>query len=322
MSFIDTIKLKIAKSKIKATIVFAEGWNTTIQKGCTKLIQDGLITPILIYRNTKEVNPKIKCKYFVIDSDDLTVYANFLFELRKEKGLTLEQAQELIKHPNYLMAVLVKMDIADGGICGIEYTTKDTLRAALQVVKPKSKNSIVSSVMVMEKKDELMVFSDTSLIIDPNPQELASICENAVNFANNTLDIKNNNVALLSFSTSGSGAGASVDKVKQGYEIIKTMNLPKGTNVYGEIQFDAAYIDEIRSKKAPQVKWKQKANIYIFPNLDAGNIGYKLLQRCGKYNVTGPIIVGLSKQINDLSRGATLNEVITLGYITAFQAKA
>ena len=159
------------------------------------------------------------------------------------------------------------------------------------------------------------------LVIDPTAEELANITDNAVKFVEKDLELVNNKVAMLSYSTNGSGAGASVDKVKQGYEIYKSTLAHKytKTDVFGEIQFDAAYVDSVRNKKASNLNWNSGANVYIFPQLDSGNISYKIMQRCGGYEVTGPIIIGLDKPVNDLSRGAGLYEVVSLSYITALQ---
>lgn len=323
MNLIDSIKSTLKSKNKNINIIFAEGWNSIIQEAAIFLKNEGIINPILIFRNENEYqNPQLSSIDKIdINKIDINKYANFLFELRKDKGLTLDQAKELVKQPNYLCSLLIKMDEANGAICGIEYTTKDTLRPALQIVKTAKNTNIVSSIIILEKENETLFFSDISLVINPNSQELAYLTENAIKFVEGDLNLANNHFALLSYSTEGSGAGESVDKVKEAYKILKERNLYPNAKVFGEIQFDAAYVTEIRNKKVKSLDWNDNANVFIFPNIDAGNICYKALQRCGGYNVTGPIIIGLDKPINDLSRGATLYEVISLSYITAIQAK-
>lgn len=325
MSLIRLIKKSLKDTNQVSTIVFAEGWNKIIQEAAIELKNEGIIDPLLIFNKKEEFlsNPTLKnIKHIIIDEMDLSKYSNKLYELRKEKGLTIDEANNLVKQPNYLCSLLVKMDEANGAICGIEYTTKDTLRPALQIVKTAKDSDLVSSILILEKGNETLFFSDVSLVINPTPIEIAYLTENAIKFIGQTLELVNNNYALLSYSTNGSGAGESVDKVKEGYKIFLERNkFPNvSNNVFGEIQFDAAYVDEIRVKKAPNLTWKNKANVYIFPNIDAGNISYKMMQRCGGYEVTGPIIIGLDKPVNDLSRGAGLYEVISLSYITAIQS--
>lgn len=323
MSLIEKIKKQLSDQKNKPMIVFAEGWNKTIQEAAITLQKENIIEPVLIYRTEEEQNKALEdtkqISKVVIEKTDLSQYAQYLYSLRKDKGMTIEQANQLIKEPNYLCSVIVKLDHAQGAICGIEYSTKDTLKPALQIIKTSKKSEIVNSIMILEKGEQTLFFSDVGLVIDPNAKELALMTENVLDFVENKLDLKNENTALLSYSTNGSGAGASVDKVKEAYKIFKERNKFPNSNVFGEIQFDAAYVDSVREKKAPNLSWEKGASIFMFPNIDAGNISYKMMQRCGGYNVTGPIIIGLDKPINDLSRGAGLSEVTSLSYITALQ---
>lgn len=323
MKIIQNIKNDVSTLDYKPTIVYAEGWNKTVQEAATQVQNENLIDTILIFRTQEELNNfnnVVNVKTLVIENTDLTQYSNLLFELRKEKGLSLEDAIKLSKEPNYLACLMVKSNENWGAICGIEYTTKDTLRAALHVIKAK-KGSIVNSIMILEREDKSIFASDIGLVINPTAEELAKIVYNSVDFIVNTLKIVNNNVAMLSYSTNGSGAGESVDKVKQAYEIYKTLPQNPQANVYGEIQFDAAVDSLIRTKKSPNCNWNGDANVFIFPNLDAGNISYKILQRYAGFEPTGPIIIGLDKPVNDLSRGAGLFEVVSLSYVTALQTK-
>lgn len=325
MKIIENIKNEVKNFLQKPTIVYAEGWNKTIQQAADVIKLENYINPILIFRTRKEYelfDNKNNIESFIIEENDLTDYANLLFELRKNKGMSIEQAKELAKQPNYLACLMIKQKQNYGVVCGIEYTTKDTLKAALQVIKPKKDIKVVSSLMVLEREDKTIFMSDIGLIINPNYEELAYVTKNAVDFVTKKLGLVNNNVAMLSFSTKGSGAGESVDKVKQAYEYyMQNFNDNPEANVYGEIQFDAACDENIRKRKCPDNSWKNNANVFIMPNLDAGNIGYKMLQRLANFEVTGPIIIGLDKPVNDLSRGAGLYEVVSLSYVTALQTK-
>lgn len=325
MKILDSIKKEVSLLSEKPTIVYAEGWNKTIQEAAIEVSKEGLVKPLLIFRTNEELNQfnnSENVQTLVIESTNLSEYADPLFELRKAKGMTKEEADKLVKQPNYLATLLIKNKTNWGVVCGIEYTTKDTLRAALQVVKPRKGVKIVSSSMILEREDRTIFMSDIGLTINPNAEELAAIVDNTIDFVVNRLGLVNNNVAMLSYSTNGSGAGESVDKVKNAYNFYKE-NYPQNpqANVYGEIQFDAAFSADVRKRKCPDNTWKGDANVFIVPNLDAGNIGYKMLQRLGGFEATGPIILGLDKPVNDLSRGAGLYEVVSLSYVTALQTK-
>lgn len=317
---IENIKNKIKDCNLKPTIILVEGWNPIMQEAAIFLKKENIIEPILMLRNKDQLHKNIEhISSIIINEIDVKYYGELLYELRKSKGLTLEESNKQIIEPNYLSALMIKEGLYDGSICGIEYATKDTLRPALQIVKTSKNSSIVNTLMILEKDDDVLLFSDIGMIIDPTPNELAYITENTIRFAIESLGMKNNKTALLSFSSNGSGSGVSVDKVRNAYNIIKDRNIFPDEEIFGEIQLDAAFDEIVRSKKIPNLKWKGKANIYIFPNLDAGNISYKIMQRFANYSVTGPIVIGLDKPINDLSRGANVLEVISLSYITALQ---
>lgn len=322
--FTDRSKSKIKGLGIKPKILFTEGWNKEIQTAAKFLMIENIIEPILLLKNKNELTEEIKdIKKIVIENENKDDYINYFYELRKAKGITIEDAKKSALEPHYFSTLLLKKGVVDGVVCGIEYTTKDTLRAALQIIKPKKGGKIVTSAMMMERDDNLMVLGDCSLALNPNSEELAEITKQLVLFSRNVLDCQNLNTAMLSYSTNGSGAGESVDKVRKAYEIIKEDKELNdiGANIYGEIQFDAAYVDAVRKKKAPNNTWNKKANIYVFPNLDAGNIGYKILERCGNFLAIGPVILGLDKPMNDLSRGASAQSVIEIAYITASQVE-
>lgn len=320
----NRLKQKILAKQGKIKILLTEGWNQEIQKAASFLHSEGLIEPIVLLRTKNESTSLVQnIQKIIIDELDISKYQDLFYELRKNKGISKEQAQELAKQPNYLSALLLKNGDIDGVICGIEYSTKDTLRAALQIIKKNPDSEIVTSAMMLECDNELLIFGDISLTLNPNDHELASITKEIVKFAKDVIGFENLNTAMLSYSTIGSGAGESVDKVRKAYELVKGDEHFKtyNANVYGEIQFDAAYVDSVRKKKAPNCPWDKKPNIFIFPNLDAGNIGYKILERCAGYSAVGPVVIGLDKPMNDLSRGATANSVVEISYITASQVK-
>jgi phosphate acetyltransferase len=210
------------------------------------------IKPFLIFHTKSEIPHNFNLPHIIIDEADLTKYSNLLFELRKAKGMTLEQAQQLVKQPNYLATLIVKANDTDGEICGIDYTTKDTLKPALQIIKTAPGAKLVTSAFVMEKNDELYIFGDCAINIYPNSEELANIAKMIALFAHDTANISDVRVAMLSYSTAGSGAGESVDKVKAAYELIKndTELHDRHIQIFGEIQFDAAFVPEVMHKKA------------------------------------------------------------------------
>lgn len=325
MGIFNELKQRINESNQNTSIVFAEGWNKDVITAAETILNEvnGKITPILIFRTKAEVpaNLRKEIKSIVIDDCDLTKYAQHIFELRKHKGISEDDAMNLAKQPNFLASTLVSLGEADGEICGIEYTTADTLKAALQIVKPATGVKTVCSSFIMERGEERLVFGDSSVNINPSVEELESIVRSMAGFARNIAKIDDVRIALLSYSTAGSGKGESVEKVRRAYELIKIDEEFMSQNkVFGEIQFDAAYDVNVMNKKAKDLDWNAPANVFVFPNIDAGNIGYKIAQRIGKFNAIGPVVLGLSKPVNDLSRGASASDVANLSYITVVQA--
>lgn len=314
---INIMKKIIKSSGIKPKIVFAEGDNAYILQAIQQIKND--IEPVLIFKAKKDIPVNCEFTTIAIDSVNLSKYANLLVELRKHKGMTLEQANQLVKCPNYLASLIVKCNEADGEICGIDYTTADTLRPALQILKTAPGAKIVSSVFILEKNDDLSIFSDCAININPDAQSLANMTEMACDFVKNVLCVNKPKAALLSYSTCGSGKGEDVDKVKQAFELIKQNPNNTQYDIFGEMQFDAAYDDRVRAKKAKTCAWTCKPDIFMFPNINAGNIGCKIAQRMGGYDAFGPILVGLAAPVNDLSRGATVQDIIGVAYITAAQ---
>jgi phosphate acetyltransferase len=252
MGIIETLKNKLINSDYKPRIIYAEGWNKNIQQAASFVKQNNTINPILIFHTRSEVPNNFDLDHIIIDEADLSKYSSLLFELRKVKGLTEQQAKDLVKQPNYLASLMVKSKDADGEICGIDYTTKDTLKPALQIIKTAPGAKLVTSAFIMEKDDQLYVFGDCAINIYPTSEELANIAKMIAIFAYDNAQIKDVRVALLSYSTVGSGAGESVDKIRNAFQLIKDDNDLKNKNiqVFGEMQFDAAFSLDVMQKKA------------------------------------------------------------------------
>ena len=251
-------------------------------------------------------------------------YAAELYRLRQAKGMTEEKAAELICDPLHFAQMMVHLNDADGSVCGAVYTTGDTVRAAIQIIGMAPNSSMISSfflMMLCESFHELkggVIFSDCGLVIDPNSEQLAQIAMSASNSARTLLN-EDPKVAMLSFSTSGSAKHAAVDKVVEATRLVKEQ-LPD-LAIDGDVQLDAAIVAEIAERKVAASETHGRANVLIFPNLEAGNIGYKLAERIGKADAIGPILQGLKKPANDLSRGCSANDVVNVIAITVVQAQ-
>ncbi len=314
-------------------IVLAEGEDPRIIEAAATAAERGIATLTLL-GNTDTIAAKadeLGCdlsKVTVTDpanSAEAGRYAQELFELRKAKGMTEEKAAELIKDPLHYAQMMVRVGDADGSVCGAVYTTGDTVRAAIQIIGMAENSSMVSSfflMMLCEPFHELkggVIFSDCGLVIDPNAQQLAQIAMSASESARNLLN-EDPKVAMLSFSTSGSAKHEAVDKVVEATALVKEQ-LPD-LAIDGDVQLDAAIVAEIAERKVEFSQTHGRANVLIFPNLEAGNIGYKLAERIGKADAIGPILQGLKKPANDLSRGCSANDVVNVIAITVVQAQS
>ena len=263
----------------------------------------------------------------VFDPDDITFtekYAELFAELRKKKGVTLEQARETVKNPLYLGCLMIKAGDADCMVAGALSPTSHVLRAAFQVLKTKPGITTVSGAFIMLLPENckygdqgMLVFADCAVVPDPTTEELAQI---AIETAKTTKDIAGLDpcVAMLSFSTYGSASHERVDKVRNAVELVH--KLDPTLLVDGEMQSDAAIVPEIGAKKAPGSKVAGHANTLIFPSLETGNIAYKLVQRLAGAGAVGPILQGLAAPVNDLSRGATVEDIINTIIVTCNQA--
>src|SRR5574344_958878 len=331
MGLIENIKAK-AKQNLR-TIVLPESEDERVLKATEQVLKDKTANIILIgneetikadatkcganIEGAKIIDPK---KFANIDR-----YINELVELRKSKNLSKEEATNLmLNEPRFFGCMMVRLGDADGLVAGSNSPTADVLRAAIQVVKTAPGINTVSSAFVMETADKkfgdngLILFADCAVNPEPNAEQLADIASATAATAASVVGLEPR-VAMLSFSTKGSAAHPLVDKVTTACKILTERNV--NFEFDGELQADAAIVESIGVKKAPGSKVAGKANILVFPDLQAGNIGYKLVQRFANAEAHGPIIQGLNKPVNDLSRGCSVEDISNLVAITATQIK-
>lgn len=314
--------------KLKKTIVLAEGEEPRIITAAVKANLEGIANIILIgdpeviAKNAPHANLD-GIKIIDIKSVDTEPYAQLLYELRKEKGMDIEKARKTVKDPLYFGVLMVKRGEADGMVAGSINATGDVLRPALQIIKTAKGIKTVSScfIMVLDKNSKygdhgVMVFGDCAVNPNPNPQQLADIAVASASTAKAIAGI-NPKVALLSFSTKGSAKHELVDKVTAALEILKTEH--PDLNVDGELQADAALVPTVADLKAPGSAVAGKANVLVFPDLQAGNIGYKLVQRLAGAEAIGPICQGFNMPVNDLSRGCSSEDVVNVIAMTSLQ---
>lgn len=322
---------EMAKNNRKR-IVLAEGEEIRNLKACDKILKLGLADIILIgnservKNNAKEFGASIDGAEIIDpEASELSEkFKNEFYELRKKKGMTLEKAEQMVKDPLYFATMYLKMGYADGMVSGAIHTTGDLLRPGLQIIKTAPGVKIVSGFFVMVVPDckygesGLLLFADCAVNPNPTAEELASIAittaETAKKLCN--LDPK---VAMLSFSTMGSAKGELVDKVKNATAIAKEMRAD--LDIDGELQLDAAIEEEVARLKAPGSKVAGKANVLVFPDLQTGNIGYKLVQRFANAKAIGPICQGFAKPVNDLSRGCSADDIVNVVAMTVVQAQ-
>jgi len=330
MELLEKIKCNAKKHNMR--IVLPEGTEERNIKAADIAISEGLANIILI-GNPEEIK-SLASKYDLKNISKATIvdpknhamkdkYVDLMVELRKSKGLTRDEASKLIEDPLYLGVMMIKNGDADGEVSGADHATGDVLRPAFQYVKTAPGISVVSGAFIMIFKDKeygtdgILVFADCAVHPDPTDKELAEI---AVATARTTKVIVGfePKVALLSFSTKGSAKHAMVDKVVSATKMAREM-APE-FEFDGELQADAAIVPEIGKKKAPGSKIAGNANVLVFPNLEVGNIAYKLVQRLAHAEAIGPVLQGMAAPINDLSRGCSVSDIVNLIAITANQA--
>ncbi|WP_299151791.1 phosphate acetyltransferase [uncultured Tateyamaria sp.] len=332
MSVLDDLQSRAAAHP--AHIVLSEGHDPRIVAAAIRAVAAGLST-ITLVGETKAVtaalqnaggqpSDQLRIADPAVDPRKAEIAQGF-FEHRQHKGVTLEKAETLTENPLVFAAMLVRMGYADGTVGGAVATTSDTVRAALQVIGKAPDAALVSSFFLMVLPENhpsgrrAMIFSDSGLVIDPNADDLAAIAVQSAASCR-TLMAETPKVALLSFSTKGSARHASVTKVTEAANILAEQY--PGLDADGELQFDAAFVPDVGASKAAGSPVAGHANVMIFPNLDAGNIGYKIAQRIGGCTAIGPILQGLAKPANDLSRGCTADDVLHMIAVTALQSAA
>ncbi len=332
MGFIDTLKAR-AKANIK-TIVLPETEDNRTLEAADKILKEGIAKLVLIGNEETVKKAAAEGGYDIsgaeiVDpetSEKTQAYIDKFVELRAKKGMTPEKAREILlsQYP-YYGCMMVKMGDADGMVSGACHSTADTLRPSLQILKTAPGTKLVSAFFLIIVPDceyganGAFVFGDSGLVQNPNPEELAAIAKSSAE-SFRLLVQEEPYVAMLSHSTKGSASHADVDKVVEATRIAK--ELYPELNLDGELQLDAAIVPKVGASKAPGSTVAGKANTLIFPDLDAGNIGYKLAQRLAKAEAYGPVTQGIAAPVNDLSRGCSADDIVGVVAITAVQAQA
>jgi len=332
MSIINKIKEKA--TSLGKTIVLPEATDERVLKAAELILETKVAKPVLV-GNEEEIRTLAKEKGASIDGveiinpltfENLNDYVVELVTLRAKKGMTEEKAREILTtDSNFFGAMMVKKGLADGMVSGSDSPTANVLRAGIQVVGTQAGMRTVSSVFIMELPegskygtDNLLLFGDCAVIPEPTAEQLADIATGAAFNAKAVAGI-DPKVALMSFSTKGSAGHPTVDIVKEAGNILRERNAE--FSFEEELQADAALVEAVGAKKAPGSSVAGKANVLIFPNLAAGNIGYKLVQRLAGAEAYGPLLQGLAKPINDLSRGCSVEDIVNVTAITAAQAE-
>ena len=321
MSLIENLRSKVRASKPE--IVFPEGDDARILRAAIRLNEDGDIKPIVL-GDKKELEALAEKEGVELGNLEILDPANYeakdemvkAFVERRKGKVNEEQAAEILKDHNYFGTMLIYMGKAKGLVSGAAHTTADTVRPALQIIKTKEGYKRCSGAFIMLRGEEMYLMADCAINIDLDADGLAEVAvvsnETARQFG---MDPK---IAMLSFSTKGSASHERVTMVAEATKMAKEKNPDMAID--GELQFDAAFVESVAKKKAPGSEVAGHANVFVFPNIEAGNIGYKIAQRFGGFEAIGPILQGLNAPVNDLSRGCSEDEVYSLAIITAAQA--
>ena len=322
MDLFESLKDKINGKHLR--IVFPEGEDPRVLGAAVRLAADGLVQAIVL-GNPDKIQSLAAEKSWDLskltvrdpEHDELHDQMVTAFVERRKGKATQEQAEKIVQNANYFGTMLVYMKKADGMVSGAVHSTADTVRPALQIIKTRPGVHLVSGAIIMQRgRDERYLFADNAINIDPDADQLAEIAIESAKTAA-LFDIEPPRVALLSFSTKGSAKGPQVDKVVEATK--KAHELAPDLALDGELQFDAAFVPTVAKQKAPDSKVAGEANVFIFPELQSGNIGYKIAQRFGGFEAIGPILQGLNQPVSDLSRGANEEDVYNLAIITAAQ---
>lgn len=316
-----SLKEKLTGKDIK--IVFPEGTDERILTSASRLAAEQIVKPILV-GNVEEIQGK--ASELNLSLHNIDIYDPMHFEAmdelidafveRRNGKVTQEDAAKILLDENYFGTMLVYLNKADGLVSGAAHSTADTVRPALQIIKTKPGIKKTSGVFIMVREEEKYVFADCAINIAPDSQDLAEIAVESAKTAQ--MFGMEPRVAMLSFSTKGSAVSPETTKVSDAVAIAK--EIEPTLLVDGEFQFDAAFVPSVAASKAPNSDIKGDANVFVFPSLEAGNIGYKIAQRLGNFEAVGPILQGLNQPVNDLSRGCNAEDVYKLAIITAGQA--
>ncbi|MDO4670518.1 MAG: phosphate acetyltransferase [Aerococcus sp.] len=321
MGLFDELKEAIAGKDVR--IVFPEGDDIRVLGGAVRLHQEQLLHPIVL-GNPAEVEQLAKDNGLsvegmeIIDPNDYAEYDQMVadFVERRKGKATEEKAREQLRDVNYFGTMLVYQGKADGLVSGAAHATGDTVRPALQIIKTKPGVKLTSGAFIMMRDDERYLFADCAINIDPNEEQLAEIGLQAGETAK-MFNIEPD-IAFLSFSTKGSASHPNQEKVAKATELAKAQ-APADFNIDGEMQFDAAYVPSVGKTKAPGSTVAGHAKVFVFPEIQSGNIGYKIAQRFGGFEAIGPILQGMAKPISDLSRGCNEEDVYKIAILTAKQ---
>ncbi|MDO4912069.1 MAG: phosphate acetyltransferase [Lactobacillus sp.] len=309
-SVFDILKEKVQNSDKKVKIVFPEANDPRVINAVERLAQEKIIEPILIN------NDSVAGVASYDQAKDLLTELAKRYPVARRKEVSLAEISQNLQDVNYYATMLVESGYADGLVSGATHSTADTVRPGLQLIHTAQGMKRVSGAMIMEKGEQRFIFSDCAINIDPDADTL---CEIAYQSAQTAKMIGlTPKVAFLSFSTKGSAKGDMVSKVQAAASKFKEFypEIPAD----GELQFDAAFVPEVAKQKAPDSEIAGQANVFVFPELQSGNIGYKMVQRLGGFLAVGPILQGMNKPVNDLSRGASAEDIYQLAILTAAQA--
>ncbi len=321
MELFESLKQKIKGKNLR--IVFPEATDERILKAAVRLQQENLVEPVFL-GDAEEIQKAALAagvttsQIKILDPNNYSDFEQMVdaFVERRHGKNTKEQAQKMLRDPNYFGTMLVFLGQVDGMVSGAVHPTGDTVRPALQIIKVKPGLTRTSGAFIMQKDDQRYLFADCAININPNSQELAEIAVTSAKTAQ-LFDI-DPKVALLSFSTKGSAKSDEVTKVAEAAKLAQQMDPDLALD--GELQFDAAFVPKVAQQKAPNSTVAGQATVFVFPELQSGNIGYKIAQRFGGFEAIGPVLQGLNKPVSDLSRGCNEEDVYKLSLITAAQA--